>query len=260
MELMLLNQEKKTGKVSLLMKDTTPAVVNTLRRLIVNEVPTMAIDLVELKKNSTVLYDEMVAHRLGLVPLKTDLKSYELPEKCSCNKEGCAKCRLLLSLKTKGSGYVYAERLESTDPKVVPVHEKMPIAKLIKGQQLEVDAVATLGRGRDHMKWSPGVVWFTHQSQVTVNNNSPKLDEVKDKYPPQIFNKAGKIDKNMILDLNLVDACDGVCDDVVKVEYQPNNFIFHIEPFGQLSSKEMLLTAVAVMEEKIEAMEKLIEQ
>ncbi len=260
MELMLLNQEKKTGKVSLLIKDTTPALANTIRRLIVNEVPTMAIDTAEIKKNSTVLYDEMVAHRLGLVPLKTDLKSYELPEKCSCKKEGCAKCRLLLSLKTKGSGYVYAERLESTDPKVVPAHPKMPIAKLIKGQQLEVDATATLGRGREHMKWAPGCVWFTNQPQITVNNNSPKLEEFKNKYPPQIFNKTGKIDKNMILDLNLVDACDGVCDDVVKVEYLPNNFILHIEPFGQLSAKEMLITAVEVMEEKIAEMEKLIEE
>lgn len=260
MELMLLHQEKKTGKVSLLIKETTPAIVNTIRRLIINEVPTMAIDTVEIKKNSTVLYDEMIAHRLGLVPLKTDLKSYELPEKCSCKKEGCAKCRLTLSLKTKGSGYVYAERLESTDPKVVPVYEKMPVAKLMKGQQLEVDAIATLGRGKDHMKWTPGCVWFTNQPHITVNNNSPHLEECKNKYPPQIFNKSGKIDKNMILDLNLVDACDGVCDDVVKVEYDQNNFIFNIEPHGQLSSKEMLLTAVEMMEEKIEEMEKLIEQ
>ncbi len=258
MEVMLLHHDKKKGALSFLVKGTTSGFVNTLRRLIVNEVPTMAIDQVEIKKNSTILYDEVVAHRLGMVPLKTDLKSYELPEKCACKKQGCAQCQLKLSLKTKGSGYVYTERLESTDPKVVPAYDKMPVAKLVKGQQLEVDAIAVLGTGRSHAKWSPGCIWFTGQPHVSVNNSSQKFDEFKNNYPPQIFNKSGKIDKNLILDLNLVDACDGVCDDVVQVRYDENNFIFHVEPFGQLSSKEMLLSAVDVMEEKIAEMEKSI--
>ncbi len=255
---MLLNQDKKTGKVSFLVKDTSAAFMNTVRRLVMDEVPTMAIEDVEIRKNTSVLYDEVVAHRLGLIPLKTDLKSYELPEKVPENQRESAKCQLKLTLKTKGTGFVPAERLQSMDPKVVPVQPNMPIAKLIKGQQIELEATAVLGRGKTHAKWSPGHVWVVNQPQITVDNNASQFEEFKDKYPPQIFNKSGKIDKNTILDLNLTDACDGVCDEIVKVEYQPHNFIVHVEPFGQLSSKEMLITAVDVVEEKIAELEKLM--
>src|SRR3989344_2534969 len=64
---------------------------NTLRRLMVNEVPTLAVQEVTVQKNSSALYDEMLAHRLGMVPLKTDLKSYKMKEACSCEGKGCAQ-------------------------------------------------------------------------------------------------------------------------------------------------------------------------
>ncbi len=62
------------------------------------EVPTMAIEDVEFRKNNSILYDEIIAHRLGLVPLKTDLKSYNLPEKCKCKGEGCARFQLTVPI------------------------------------------------------------------------------------------------------------------------------------------------------------------
>ncbi len=81
MEVRVLENKKDEGKLSFVIKDTTAAFVNTLRRIMVEEVPTMAVEDVEFRKNSSALYDEMIAHRLGLTPLKTDLKSYNLPEK-----------------------------------------------------------------------------------------------------------------------------------------------------------------------------------
>src|SRR3989344_9129139 len=91
MEIRLLNKEKKTGRVSFLMKGSNAAFVNALRRCIINEVPTMAIEYVEIRKNNSILYDEIIAHRLGLIPLKTDLKSYTMIANCSCQGAGCAK-------------------------------------------------------------------------------------------------------------------------------------------------------------------------
>ena len=82
---------KDENKLSLIIKDTTPAFVNALRRIILDEVPTMAIEDVEFRKNNSILYDEMIAHRLGLLPLKTDLKSYTVPEHCKCEGKGCAR-------------------------------------------------------------------------------------------------------------------------------------------------------------------------
>ena len=58
--------------------------VNALRRIILTEVPSMAIDEIVILENSSILNDEILAHRMGFIPLKTDLDSYSLPEECKC--------------------------------------------------------------------------------------------------------------------------------------------------------------------------------
>src|SRR3989344_4066327 len=80
MEIKLLENNKKEGKVSFMIKKTSPAFANSLRKYILEKVPAMAIEDVEFRKNGSILYDEMIAHRLGLIPLSTDLKSYNLPQ------------------------------------------------------------------------------------------------------------------------------------------------------------------------------------
>ena len=87
MEVKVLSKDKEKGKISFILKDTNVFVANTLRRLIIEEVPTLAIEDVDFKENSSALYDEIVAHRLGLIPIKTDLKSYNLPEECTRSEE-----------------------------------------------------------------------------------------------------------------------------------------------------------------------------
>ena len=244
----LFSKDKKSGRTVVLIKDSNAGFANALRRLMLDSVPTMAIEDVEIRKNSSALYDEIIAHRLGLVPLTTDLKDYVLPQKCKCESKGCARCTVSLTLKAKGPGYVYASELKSKDPAVKPVYPELIVAKLLKDQELELEATAVLGQGKNHVKWSPGLVWHTNRPNITVNNNSLKLASVKDKYPPQVF-KDGKIDKQTILDLNLVDAVEGIEDDVVKVEYDPTQFLIFIEPWGQLSAKEMLTAALDLFEQ-----------
>lgn len=241
-------KEKKSGRTLFLLKDANPAIANAIRRAVIEKVPTMAIEEVEFRKNSSALYDEVIAHRLGLIPLRTDQKGYNLPQKCKCKGQGCNSCTLLFSLKTKGPGYVYASELKSKDPKVKPVYPETPIVKLMKGQELELEATAVLGKGQEHIKWSPGLVWFTQKAKVTVNNNHPSFAEFKDKYPPQAF-KDGKMDKELIEELNLYDAVEGINEEIVKVEYDPTTFVFHVEPWGQLTPKEMIVSALEEIEE-----------
>lgn len=235
--------EKKGNFLKFELSEMDAAFANALRRIMMNRVPTMAVQEVEFRKNSSILYDEMIAHRLGLLPLKTDLKSYTLPSGCTCKGEGCAKCQLTLTLSAKGPKTVYASDLKSKDPKVVPVFPKTPIVKLLDGQELEFEALATLGSGKEHAKHSPGHIYYTNGYDITVNNDSDKFDSVKDRYPSQVF-KNGKIDKDLIIKNNLVDACDGVEDDVVKVDYKSDVFYFDIESWGQLEPQEIVLTAV----------------
>ncbi len=247
-----LKKDKKTGRVTFQIKNTTSIIANTLRRQIVEAVPTMAIDEVELIKNSSSLYDEMVAHRLGLIPIKTDLKSYNLPQECTCKGEGCAKCTLKLTLKAKGPCTVYSQDLKSQDPKSKPAIEKIPIVKLLKGQELELIATARLGTGKEHTKHTPGLAWYEYKPKIEqINDKHPDLEKYREKYPPQIF-KDGKIDKKKIEEENLYEACEGVNNNIIKITRDNATIIFNIEPWGQLTPAEILSTAAEKFKEKLQ--------
>lgn len=259
MEIKLLKKEPAFNRVSFLVKNSTPAFMNAVRRTIIESVPVMAIEDVEFKQNSSVLYDEMISLRLGLIPLKTDLKSYNLPSDCTCKGEGCAKCTVVFTLSAKGPCTVYASDLKSKDPAIVPVYPEMPIVKLLKGQEIEFEAKAQLGLGRVHAKWVPAFAFYTYEPIIKINNSSSKLAECRDKFPPQIF-EGNKISEKKIIDLNLVDACEGVCDEVIKIDYDDKNFIFTAESFGQLSLKEILKKAAEVMKNEADDFIKSLEK
>ena len=251
---------KNEHEISFLVKGTDAAFMNTLRRMILDEVPTMAIEWVEFKKNDSVLYDEMVAHRLGLIPLKTDLKGYTVPDKCSCQGQGCAKCQATLTLKTKAQGMIESDKIKSKDPAIVPVYDTIPLTYLDGEQELEFAATAQLGRGKQHAKWSPGHAWFVQEATVTVNTTSPKLAQFKDKYPQQIFDNQGKIDKNKIVEQSIIDACTGVCDDIIKIEYPEGNYSMFIESWGQLSSQEIVEAALRELLAKLDDFKNLVQK
>ena len=254
MEIRVLSNNKDEGKLSFIIKDTTPAFANTLRRIMIEEVPTMAIEDVEFRKNNSILYDEMIAHRLGLIPLKTDLKSYNLPEKCKCKGEGCARCQLKLTLKAiKGSGMVYASELKSKDPEVKPVYPKMPIVKLLKGQSLELEATAVLGKGKEHTKWCPCLAYYKHKPIIEIGNvKNP--EEVVEKTHGNIFEiKNGKLEviKDNLFKYDLAGVVEEVSKGEVKVKYD-NDIIFYIESWGQLSCKEILNQALKTFDENFD--------
>ena len=260
MDLTKLHEDKKTGKVTFSLKKADPGFANALRRSMMDAVPVMAIEEVEFRKNNSVLYDEIVAHRLGLIPLTTDLQSYIPIDECKCEGEGCARCTVILTLKVTSPGIVEASQLKSKDPKIKPVHDNMSIVKLLKGQELELEATAVLGKGKVHAKWSPCLAWYGYKPTVTVNNKSSQFEEFKDKYPPQVFDKSGKISKDKIIELDLIDAVDGVCDDIVKVEYDKSEFIFHVEPWGQLEVKEIVSTALSELEKEFQEFDEALKQ
>ncbi|MBI2565141.1 DNA-directed RNA polymerase subunit D [Candidatus Woesearchaeota archaeon] len=250
----LVSKDKKTGRVNFLLKDATHFIANTLRRFSIESVPTMAIEDVEFRKNNTALYDEQIAHRLGLITLKTDLKAYTLPQECKCNGAGCNRCTVILTLKAKGPGNVYAKDLKSKDPKIVPVYPDTLLTVLTKGQELEIEATAVLGQGKNHVKWSPGLCWYFEYPKVTVNNSSSKLEECKARIP-SVAVKDGKVDKQAIIDNNLFDAVEGVCEDVIKLEYDGKTFMFNIEPWGQLNPSEILSSALEQFQKQIKELE-----
>jgi DNA-directed RNA polymerase subunit D len=158
MKVKILNKTDTEIKFSV--EGISQSLASALRRVMLSEVPTMAIEWVDFKKNDSALNDEIIAHRLGLIPLTFDRKIYNLPSECSCNGKGCSRCQVKLSLKKKGPCTVYAEDLKSTDENVKPVYPKIPIVELLEGQELQLEATAQLGIGREHAKWQAAVVGY----------------------------------------------------------------------------------------------------
>lgn len=249
MEIKILNKDK--NQTQFLVKGINFVIANTLRRLIIDEVPCLAIEDIEIKKNTSALYDEMLAHRLGLIPLKTDLKSYTLPEECKCKgKKSCSLCQVHLILKAKGPCTVYAESLKPKDPKVVPIYPKMPIVKLLEGQEINLDAIAVLGKGKDHVKFSPGLIFYKAYPQI--KNANKKAAEVCPTGAISIVNNKIKTDP---LKCQLCNAC---IEHGIEIKTSDTDFIFTLEPFGQLKPKEMVTTAWAILGKKLKEFSKLV--
>lgn len=254
MEVRVLENNKEQGKLSFILKDSDHVYANTLRRLMIDEVPTMAIEDVELFKNNSILYDEIIAHRLGLLPLKTDLKSYNLPEKCKCEGKGCNRCQLKMVLRASKIGTVYASEIKSKDPAVKPVYGNTPIVKLLKGQTLELEAIAVLGKGKQHIKWSPCHAHYKYRPLIEITGevkNPEAVIEVDHNNIFEIKDRKLVVNKDKVLECDLsVDFSE--IDKNVKVTASDTDFVFYVESFGQLSCKEIVNKAIDIFDEQLD--------
>jgi DNA-directed RNA polymerase subunit D len=151
--------ERADEKIVIKFNNVPRQYVNAIRRISISEVPTLAIDDVVILENSSVMHDEAIAHRLGLVPLLTNLDRFVMPHECDCKSTlGCSKCRVLLVLDSEANEktkVVTSGELVSEDERIKPVSKDIPIITLAPGQKLKFEAYARLGIGRDHAKWQP---------------------------------------------------------------------------------------------------------
>jgi len=152
----IVSQDKQ--RISVKLKDIPLQYANALRRICLNGVPVFAIDTVDIIENSSVLADEALAHRLALIPIKTDLSRFVEPSKCDCKSEvGCSNCRVMLVLDsgdTDVTRTILSDELTSEDKDVSPISDKIPIIQLAPGQRVKLEAYARLGRGTEHAKWN----------------------------------------------------------------------------------------------------------
>lgn len=250
MEISLVQKDKE--RVILRIKDVSPAYMNALRRIMSTETPVLAVEDVEIRKNSGALYDEMIAHRLGMLSIKTDHKSYNLPSECKCKGVGCAQCQVKLTLTAAGPKTIYAEDMKSKDPKAVPVYGKTIITKLLEGQELELEATAQMGIGTSHAKWNAGLVYYKEYPHLKIG----KVENVKElagKYPEILEEKGGKlsvIEKNIPL-YDLHEAIIAESKDTISVEYK-KDYVLTIESWGQMSAKDMFEQALERFDKELD--------
>jgi len=167
----IVNHDKQ--QISVKLKDVPLQYANALRRICLNGVPVFAIDTVDIIENSSVLADEALAHRLALIPIKTDLSRFVEPSKCDCKSEtGCSNCRVMLILDsgdTDVTRTILSNELTSEDKDVSPISDKIPIIQLAPGQRVKLEAYARLGRGTEHAKWN--------SSNISVLTETDKENE-----------------------------------------------------------------------------------
>ncbi|MBM2818525.1 MAG: DNA-directed polymerase subunit [Nitrosarchaeum sp.] len=164
---------KDNQKISIKLKGISLQYANALRRICLNGIPVFAIDTVDIIENSSVLPDEGLAHRLGLIPIKTDLSRFNEPSKCDCQSEtGCSNCKVMLVLDSGDSDVtrtILSNELTSEDELVKPTSDKIPIVQLAPGQRIKIECYARLGRGTEHAKWN--------SSNIAVLTETNKEDE-----------------------------------------------------------------------------------
>lgn len=249
MEIRVLHRGEDT--IQFLVEGVDAAFVNALRRIFISEIPTFAIDYVIFYSNTSPLYDEMIAHRLGLVPLTTELTRYIPKEQCC--EEGCEKCSVTLSLSKEGPCIVVSGDLISEDSDVVPAFDNIPIVKLGPDQKLTLNAIARIGYGSDHAKWQSAIASYQHIPSITVDSDMCDLGGACIKECPRnvLDILEDELVPKYLYSCNLCRACMNVCDfDAIKVEPVKDGFIFRLESYGSLSINQLIEQAIKILDEK----------
>jgi len=255
-------------KASFILKGVDTAMANALRRTMMAEVPTMAIDDVMILENNSPMYDEILAHRLGLIPLTTDLDSYNLPEECSCGAElGCSKCRATLTLEAEAgeeAKTVYSGDLKPQDPGIRPVSAAVPLVKLVPGQRIRLEAYARLGRGREHAKWQPvSVCAYKYYPIIKVDDKICDACGICVEYCPKgiLAVEEGKLRVSEELKCTMCNECVRHCPKEppgIEISWDDTTFIFNMESTGALKIDRIIREAARILIDKVENLKELM--
>lgn len=234
-------EKQKTDKIEVVV-GTNESLANAIRRSI-NQIPVLAVEEAEIYKNDSALYDEIIAHRLGLIPLKEKRKLNE-KDKCTCKGKGCDKCQIKLTLKAKGPATVYSGELKGN---AEVVYDKMPIVILDKDQELELLCFVQLGKAVNHAKYSPGLVYYRNVSEIKVKDKE-KAKQVIDKLKESIIGEGGGIYKCS----KDIDYIETLIDDKDVIEVAPGKeIVFFVESWGQIKAKDIFNEAVKALNKNL---------
>lgn len=253
----MANPTRKAEEKIVFSISTNQALANALRRS-ANEILIPAIETVEFYKNDSVLYDEIIAHRLGLVPIKKE-KLNEI-EKCSCGGKGCIKCSIDLKLKAKGPCTAYSGDLRG---KAKVIFEKMPIVILEKDQELELVARVNVGKAIQHAKFSPGLIYYHNLAEIETSKDCDLCKACVAACPKKLLSVDKKIEAKNIQECDLCEACVEACKKHGKnaINISPSKeIVFFVESFGQSDAKSIFIDAVKALTDNLKEFIKKIEK
>ncbi|WP_134669070.1 DNA-directed RNA polymerase subunit D [Halorussus marinus] len=228
-----------------LVRGVTPAFANGIRRAIIADVPTLSIDTVRFIENSSVMFDEQIGLRLGLVPLSTPLGEFE---------EGDS---VTLSLDVSGPGTAYSGDLVSSDEMVQPADDNVPIIDLKDGQRLELEADAVLSTGKDHAKHQGGVaVGYRHLQRVEVVGDRDAYDEAETNILRGVIEDDGELVPTEAFDHDLTNRYPGKELEVHDVD---NAFVFSVESDGSLPVDDLVTAAADSIASRADELEQAVQ-
>jgi len=246
---------KNDDVISFVVDDIDAAFANSLRRTLMMEIPVYACNDIVFYNNSSPLYDEMISNRLGLLPLTTPVDTEEGGK------------LVTISLDVKGPRTVYSGDLVSDDPEVRPINADFPLLKLGEDQTISLNAECTVGFGRDHVKWQAGLASYKHYPIIEIDPEKCNLcGECVKACPVNILElKDDKVVVTEITKCTFCRSCEEACkkfneNEIISVRPMEEKFIFKVESFGNMGAKDLLNTALNVIESKAKELDQLLNE
>jgi len=236
----MMKKIEETKNQVVFLTDISETLANSIRRY-AGQVLVMAVDEVEISRNDSALYDEAISHRIGLIPLKTEK---------SVNEKSTGKLKLDVSRE----GFVYSGDLKG-NPGVI--YEKIPITTLSEGQELQLVAFVKPGKGSEHSKFSPGLMFYRNVSEITLDKEFS--DEIKKTFPEADIKEKGN--KIMVIDnkkREILDFCEGIASKRrKKAEVETKDeLVVTVESFGQMSPEDMFKRSIEVLRKDLASVQK----
>ena len=261
--------EMEENRAKLLIYNADPQIVNALRRTLIADIPKMAIEYVDfhlgpigssedgrVADGASPLFDEIIAHRLGLIPIPTDLNVFRFRDECDHPpEESCELCTITYTLHKVGPSTVYSGDLEPVNgSEYKPKDPLIPIVKLDEGQAIYITAYAVLGTAKEHAKWQvTNGVGYQYYPMVSLDSeNCRNCDRCLEVCPKKVFEKVdGQVIVKNPENCNLCGACVKECDGVT-VEGDRTKFIMSFETDGSLSARDTLEYALEILAARFE--------
>ena len=260
-------RELKETKALVYVENSSPAIMNALRHILIADIPKLAIDNVEFHlgpirdqdgreyESISPLFDEILSHRLGLVPIPTDLDFFSFREDCECDGEGCPKCSIMYVLNKKGPCTVYSGDMEPVGDASLKIKDDLiPLVKLSEGQAPLIYATAILGTGRQHAKWQVcHGVGYKYYPMIEIDHKKcDKGGTCIRICPRDVFTEGDKkIEVSDPEACTLCDSCVEKCEmGAVTVKGDITRFILTVETDGSVSAQRALEYALNLLEGK----------
>lgn len=281
--------ELTADSIKFVLSNCDVSFANSFRRILISEIPTMAIELVNIEKNSTCLHDEFLAHRLGLIPLlSSSVDSYLYSRECEClPNQPCEKCKVffeldvkceqddILEVTSRDLRRLYPRYDEKDEVRPVKVfnfngdENGITIVKLSKNQEVKLTCEARKGIGKYHTKWSPVCVAnFQHEAVIKLNDsilndlNLLQKKEFVNSCPTKVYEINEKTNNIEVANEQNCMFCDECVrklegfkiedtEQAVKITTRKDRFFFTVESNGSLKPEDILRSGLNVLNNKL---------